>query len=86
MKPVDKEGLIKNARESGSKVLTVEEHYPEGGIFELVSSAVVTSGIQVHRLSVERIPGSAKPNEQLAIHHIDRNAIIAKAKEILGGS
>lgn len=84
IKPLDVDGLVKNGHECKNNILTVEDHYPEGGIHEAVTSTVSSKGIQVHRLSVERIPGSAKPEEQLAIHHIDRKSIYAKAKEILG--
>ena len=30
IKPIDAAGLILNARASGGKVVTVEDHYPEG--------------------------------------------------------
>lgn len=75
---------MKNALESGNKIVTVEEHYPEGGIYEAVSGAVVNAGAKVWRLSVERIPGSAKPEEQMVIHRIDKHTIVLKVKEILG--
>lgn len=84
VKPVDVDGLLKNGHECKNNILTVEDHYPEGGIHELVASAVNHGGIQVHRLSVEKIPGSAKPEEQLAIHNIDRKSIYNKVKAILG--
>jgi hypothetical protein len=48
-----------------------------------VTGVVVNTDIKVLRLSVERIPGSAKPEEQLSMHKIDRKAIIAKVKEII---
>lgn len=80
LKPIDAKGIIKNAEESGKKIVTVEEHYPEGGIYEAVTGVVVNTDIKVWRLSVERVPGSAKPEEQLAIHHIDRRTIAAKVR------
>ena len=83
IKPLDVKGIIKNAEESGKKIVTVEEHYPEGGIYEAVSGVVVNTDIKVWRLSVERVPGSAKPEEQLVIHHIDKHSIVAKVKEVL---
>ena len=30
MKPIDKEAIIKHAKDCGGKILTVEDHYPEG--------------------------------------------------------
>lgn len=67
-------------------MLVVEDHYPEGGLYEMTTSAVVNSGIKVWRLSVERVPGSAKPEEQIAIHGIDKKSIVSKVKEILSSN
>jgi len=83
IKPIDAKGIINNAEESSKKILTVEDHYPEGGIYEAVAGIVVNTDIKVWRLSVERIPSSAKPEEQIAIHHIDRHSIVDKVKELL---
>lgn len=83
IKPIDAKGIIKNAEESGKKIVTVEEHYPEGGIYEAVAGVIVNTDIKIWRLSVERVPGSAKPEEQMAIHHIDKHSIAAKVKEVL---
>ena len=33
VKPVDKEGLRKNAALAKNRVIVVEDHYPEGGIY-----------------------------------------------------
>ena len=30
IKPIDKEGIIANAKACGGKIVTVEDHYPEG--------------------------------------------------------
>ena len=30
MKPIDKEAIIQHAKACGGKILTVEDHYPEG--------------------------------------------------------
>ena len=84
MKPIDVEGLIKNANEAGKIVLTVEEHYKEGGIYDLVASALSAEKIPVHGLYVTKIPGSAKPEEQLEIHGLDAVSIRNKVKTILG--
>jgi transketolase C-terminal domain/subunit len=37
---VDREGLIKAAKESSGLVLTVEENYAHGGIFDVVCQAL----------------------------------------------
>jgi transketolase len=61
LKPVDAEGIITNAGEAGNIILTVEDHYPEGGIHDLVAAAVTLKGIPVHGIFVTQIPGSASP-------------------------
>lgn len=30
IKPLDQEGIIANAKAAGGKIITVEDHYPEG--------------------------------------------------------
>ncbi|KAF2884852.1 hypothetical protein ILUMI_21329 [Ignelater luminosus] len=40
IKPIDREGIIKNALEVGGRIVTVEDHYPQGGLGEAVLSAV----------------------------------------------
>ena len=35
IKPIDKEGIIANAKAAGGKIITVEDHYPEGIIIML---------------------------------------------------
>ena len=83
VKPVDAETLEKCARESNDTILTVEDHYPEGGIFEAVCGAMAGKGIAVHKLAVGGLPRSGQPKELLAMFEIDDNAIVAKVNEIL---
>jgi len=49
----------------GGNVLVVEDHYPEGGVYDAVCGAVPTSIKRIEHLCVRRVPGSAKPEEQL---------------------
>ena len=37
MKPIDKEAIIKHAKDCGGKILTVEDHYPEGMLRRFVN-------------------------------------------------
>lgn len=80
---MDAEGLIKNALEAGKIVLTIEDHYKEGGIHDLVASTLTLEGIPVHGIYVTQIPSSATPEEQLDIHGLDAAHIITKVKQIL---
>jgi transketolase len=85
VKPLDRETLRKSARETGA-MLTVEDHYPEGGLGEAVQSAVAGEGVPVHALAVRRKPKSGTPAELLDYEGISRSAIVRSVKEILGHS
>lgn len=82
VKPVDEEGLVANARETQGKIVTVEDHFLEGGIFEAVSSAVGKHGIRVYGLGVATPPRSATPDELFDICGISAAKIIDKIKHL----
>lgn len=81
VKPLDSKMLLELAKES-KIIITVEDHYPEGGIGEAVKSSISLSGIPVHSLSVNKIPHSGKPVELLGYEGIDSKSIIKKVKEL----
>ncbi|XP_071439188.1 transketolase-like [Hetaerina americana] len=63
IKPIDCEGIKMHAKECGGKVITVEDHYPEGGIGEAVLSAVSEDPfITVRKLAVMELPRSGPPD------------------------
>jgi len=80
VKPMDEETLTEMAKLSKA-IITVEDHYEEGGIGEAVRS-VVGNIVPVHSLAVRKMPKSGKPAELLNYEEIDANAIIKKVKEI----
>jgi len=84
IKPLDVETILSSAKQTGGRIVVVEDHYPEGGIGEAVSSAVSGErNIVVKRLAVQTIPRSGKPEELLSKFGIDSNSIAAAVKEIL---
>ncbi len=83
VKPIDRETLVANAAETGNRILTVEDHYPEGGIGEAVTAAVADAGIRVARIAVTEVPRSGKPEELIAKYGIDAAAIAKKVKALL---
>jgi len=85
VKPVDAVALLEAARACDNRILTVEDHYPEGGIGDAVMEAVGTSGVLVHRLAVRDIPRSGPPKKLLERYGIGRGAIVTKVREIVGG-
>jgi transketolase len=82
VKPVDKETLQKAASETNNTLITVEDHYPEGGLGDAVLDAVATEGVCVHKLAVTGVPRSGKPEELLEHHGISADAIVYKVKEL----
>jgi len=85
VKPVDAAALLEAARACENRILTVEDHYPEGGIGDAVMEAVGTADVAVHRLAVREIPRSGSPKQLLERFGIGRGAILTKVREILGG-
>ncbi|HEX4063629.1 MAG TPA: transketolase [Streptosporangiaceae bacterium] len=84
IKPADAPTLRAAARETGA-ILTVEDHWPEGGLGDAVLEALA-DGISplpvVRKLAVREMPGSASPAEQLAAAGLDAAAIAAAAAEL----
>lgn len=77
VKPLNKQFLITQARQCGGKVVTVEDHYPEGGIGEAVSSAVSDeANIFVKSLSVQHVPRSGPPKVLLDLFGISSKSIV----------
>jgi transketolase len=65
VQPVDADALVRCARETGGRVITVEDHYAAGGIGDAVASALAPAGFVVQRLAVRDIPRSGTPEELL---------------------
>ncbi len=85
VKPVDREGLLAAARETGGRLLTVEDHYAEGGIAAAVLEAVGDAGVAVHSLAVRQIPRSGPPQQLLERYGIGRGAIVQAVRTIVAG-
>lgn len=81
IKPVDQATLHKAAEETGF-IITVEDHFSEGGLGEAVRSSV-TSGAPIHSLAVRKMPMSGKPAELLDYEEISAGAISSKVRTLL---
>ncbi len=82
IKPVDEVTLCEAAKTTPS-IITVEDHYAEGGMGEAVRSALATLPIPVHSLAVRKKPKSGKPEELLDDEEISQKAIVRKVKELM---
>ncbi|GAH22456.1 unnamed protein product, partial [marine sediment metagenome] len=81
IKPIDKDSIRKAQKETKA-IITVEDHFAEGGIGEAVKSAASESS-PVYILAVRKMPRSGKPYELLDYEEISSEAIIKKVKEII---
>ena len=85
LKPIDAETVREAARDTGA-IITVEDHWPEGGIGDAVLEVLAEE--QPHpivvKLAVRIMPGSGKPAELLAAAGIDATHIADAARELAG--
>ena len=81
VQPVDVDGLLRCARDTKGKLITVEDHYAAGGIGDAVASAVASGGFTVHRLAVREIPRSGTPTELLDVYGISARQIVAAVRK-----
>ena len=77
LQPVDAATLVACARETKGRVITVEDHYPAGGIGDAVASAIAPAGFTVRRLAVSEIPRSGTPEELPDVYGISARHIVA---------
>jgi transketolase len=80
IQPIDRDGLIAAGKASGGRIITVEDHYSQGGLGDAVSEAVWDQGFTVQRLAVREIPRSGGPEELLERYGISAAAIARAVK------
>ncbi|XP_043501623.1 transketolase-like protein 2 isoform X1 [Polistes fuscatus] len=84
IKPLDAQTIIKNAKETGGRIVTVEDHYAEGGLGEAVTSAVsLERNIIVKKLAVPEVPRSGPPNVLIDNYGISARKITSAIQDIL---
>ncbi len=85
VKPIDS-GAIRQAAADTGHVLTVEDHWPQGGLGDAVLETLAVPGGPlpvVVKLAVRAMPASATPAEQLHAAGIDAAAIVAGVAELV---
>ena len=84
IKPVDRIALLEAAEVTG-RIVTVEDHWPEGGLGDAVLDALADTqpGVRVVKLAVSGMPGSGKPAELLHEAGIDADAITTTAVDLV---
>jgi transketolase len=83
IKPIDARTLQATAAEV-SGIVTVEDHWPEGGLGDAVLAALASEAARppVVKLAVRDMPTSGKPAELMHAAGIDAEAIVAAARRL----
>ena len=86
IKPLDAETLRAAAEATQGRLVTVEDHRPEGGLGDAVLAALADTEEppRVVSLAVHGMPSSGKPAELLAAAGIDADHIAAAARRLVG--
>jgi transketolase len=85
VKPLDGKALAEQLAATGGKLVTVEDHWPEGGIGEAVLGALANAGAaptKYRQLAVTGMPHSGKPDELVDAFGISARHIVAAVREI----
>ena len=85
VKPIDQAALGAHVSATRGRLVTVEDHYPEGGLGEAVLSALGTAGVAVtavRRLAVEGLPHSGTAEELLDAFGISARHIVAAVEQL----
>jgi len=81
IKPIDVSALQEAASQTHA-VITVEDHFAEGGLGEAVMSALAQSAIPVYSFAVRKMPKSGKPQELLDYEEISSRYIINTVRKL----
>ena len=81
LQPIDTAALVRSARDTKGRMITVEDHYAGGGIGDAVAAAIASEGFTVRRLAVREIPRSGTPDQLLDRYGISARHIVAAARE-----
>jgi transketolase len=88
VKPIDTDTLVAAANATGGRVMTVEDHWAEGGIGDAVAAALaeaqLDTTLRLVKIAVTAMPGSAKPDECIAAAGLDAESIAGAARKLAG--
>jgi len=85
VKPIDGKAIAEQIQATGGRLITVEDHWPEGGVGEAVLSALAQAGVapaKFRLLAVRDMPHSGKPDELVDAFGISARHIAEAVREI----
>lgn len=86
VKPIDREALVDACLVTGSRLVVVEDHYPEGGLGGAVLQALAAAEVpplRLAHLAVRGLPGSGTPGELLDAAGICATSIATAARRLV---
>ncbi len=81
IKPIDV-AMLREAADATGAIVTVEDHYPAGGLGEAVLAALAERPVPVWRLAVQKTPMSGKGDELRNFEEISSRAIIDTVERV----
>jgi transketolase len=82
IKPLDVDTIRSCARAAYKRVVTVEDHYREGGLGQAITYELRNDGVTIEVLAVTKLPRSGTPDELLAYEGIDASAIVSTVRTL----
>ena len=82
VKPIDTKTLQEAARETKA-LITIEDHFAEGGIGDAVREALSDRPVRVYSLAVRKMPHSGTPEELLDYEEISAKHIVKKVMQVI---
>ncbi|MUM77812.1 transketolase [Pseudodesulfovibrio sp. F-1] len=84
------EGWLKKQTEGATCVVTIDDHYVDGGQGCRIAASLIRSGLSfergVHLLGVNEIPACGQPQEVLEHHRLDGASIASVVKKVVKGA
>jgi transketolase len=85
VKPVDKATLLAAVKQTGGRLVVIEDHYPEGGLCGAITEALAPEGValNVRHLCVRKVPGSGKTSDLFVDEGIDSASLVRAATALI---
>jgi transketolase len=84
IKPIDADTLRQAAQDTGGRLITVEDHWPEGGLGDAVLEVFADSDLspRIVKMAVRKMPGSGPSDELIKDAGIDAESIADAARKL----
>lgn len=80
VKPINFDGIVQAAHRANKTIITVEDHYYEGGIGESVAAGLASADCTIRSLAVTKLPRSGSTDALMEYEQISAAAIVQELK------